>query len=374
VLAGCRSCQVSVLSETISKRMKRTLKFRAGEWAEVRSEEEILSTLDQGARLDGLPFMPQMLQYCGKRLQVLKRAHKTCDTVFPVRGRRMSNAVHLDVRCDGEAYGGCQAGCLIFWKTAWLKRVDGECGGRKAPGSAGTAQGVRSKASGGCTEQDVWAGIHRSGGVNEEQLAFICQATQIPYATTDLNWWDVRQYIEDYTSENASLARMVRGFLYMGCHKLANAGIGVGAILRWLYDRGQRLWGGIPYPRRYGSIPLGAKTPGGELGLQPGELVRVKSYDAILATLDQCNKNRGLYFDAEMVPFCGRTYRVLQRVTRIVDEKTGKLLEFKNPCIILEGVACESRYSECRLFCPRSIYSYWREIWLERVGEKRVEG
>ena len=65
---------------------------------------------------------------------------------------------------------------------------------------------------------------------------------------------------------------------------------------------------------------------------------------------------------------------MLQRVTRIVDEKSGKLLEFKNPCIILEGVACESRYSECRLFCPRSIYSYWREIWLERVGEKKVEG
>jgi len=22
------------------------------------------------------------------------------------------------------------------------------------------------------------------------------------------------------------------------------------------------------------------------------------------------------------------------------------------------------------LFCPRAIYSYWREIWLERVGPK----
>ena len=59
---------------------------------------------------------------------------------------------------------------------------------------------------------------------------------------------------------------MVRGFLYMGCHKLANAGIGVGAILRWLYDRGQRLWGGIPYPRVYGSIPRGGKNPRGRTG------------------------------------------------------------------------------------------------------------
>ena len=317
--------------------------------------------------------MPQMFEYCGKRFKVYKRAHKTCDTVFPIRGRRMANAVHLDVRCDGEAYGGCQAGCLIFWKTAWLKKMDGDGERRKASGSAGNAEGVGSEASGGCAEQDVLAGTHKQDRGSERDPAYVCQATQLPYATKDLTWWDVRQYIEDYTSGNASPARMVRGFLYMGCHKLANAGIGVGAILRWLYDKGQGIWGGVPYPRRRGAIPVGER-PGGELGLQPGELVRVKSFEAILATVDQSNKNRGLYFDAEMVPFCGRTFRVLKRVTRIVDEKTGKLLEFKNPCIILEGVACESRYSECRLFCPRSIYWYWREIWLERVGQKGVEG
>ena len=33
-------------------------------------------------------------------------------------------AVHLDeTRCDGQGHGGCQAGCLLFWKEAWLKRV-----------------------------------------------------------------------------------------------------------------------------------------------------------------------------------------------------------------------------------------------------------
>ena len=105
-----------------------------------------------------------------------------------------------------------------------------------------------------------------------------------------------------------------------------------------------------------------------ELNLQVGEWVRVKSFDQVLATLDINNKNRGLYFDAEMVPYCGRSFRVLKRVKRIVDEKTGKMMHFKNPCIILDGVVCQSRYSECRLFCPRSIYSYWREIWLERAA------
>jgi hypothetical protein len=354
--------------------MTNILRLKAGEWVEVRGREEILRTLDHHAQLDGLPFMPQMFQYCGKRFQIFKRAHKTCDTVFPVRGRRMANAVHLDVRCDGDSYGGCQAGCLIFWKAAWLKRVEAVRGDEAVSPCEQPGMACSRDMKAGCTEEDVWAGTRAAGQGPAQERPIVCQATQLPYATKDLSWWDVRQYIEDYTSGNAGLARIVRGFVYMGYHKLANAGIGVGAILRWLYDGGQGIWGGVPYPRRYGSIPRGAKTPGGELGLQPGELVRVKSYKAILATVDQSNKNRGLYFDAEMVPFCGRTFRVLKRVTRIVDEKTGKLLEFKNPCIILEGVACESRYSECRLFCPRSIYAYWREIWLERVGEKEVEG
>jgi hypothetical protein len=59
-------------------------------------------------------------------------------------------------------------------------------------------------------------------------------------------------------------------------------------------------------------------------------------------------------------------------VTKIINERTGKMLEMKTPCIVLDSVICESRYSECRLFCPRSIYSYWREIWLERVEPKNA--
>src|SRR6266699_4379116 len=102
----------------------------AGDWVQVRSKEEILASLDGNGRLDGLPLMPQMLKWCGQRFQVYKRAHKTCDTVNGAitndwLGRRLPNAVHLDLRCDGAAYGGCQAACLIFWKDAWLKPVSG---------------------------------------------------------------------------------------------------------------------------------------------------------------------------------------------------------------------------------------------------------
>jgi hypothetical protein len=76
-------------------------------------------------------------------------------------------------------------------------------------------------------------------------------------------------------------------------------------------------------------------------------------------------------WDAEMVPYCGGTYRVLKRVSQIVDERTGKMQTMKNPCIILDNVVCQARFSGCRMFCPRSTYPYWREIWLERVSPER---
>lgn len=106
-----------------------------------------------------------------------------------------------------------------------------------------------------------------------------------------------------------------------------------------------------------------------DLNLQPGELVRVKSYDDILATLTG-SRHRGLHFDAEEVPYCGGTYRVKARIERFVDEKTGKLISLKTPAVMLENVWCQSRYSGCRMFCPRSIYAWWREVWLERVDDR----
>ena len=345
--------------------MTTRLNLRAGEWVEVRNKEEILRTLDKQGQLEGLPFMPQMFQYCGRRFQVFRRAHKTCDTVFPIRGRKMANAVHLETRCDGQAYGGCQAGCLIFWKEAWLKRVDD-----KEPSTdlyAPTSHAEAAELTGGCTEQDVLAGTRAPGLQDENDPTYSCQATRLPYYTTTLNWWDLRQYIEDCTSGNIGIGKLLRGLIYVIYFNLTNAGIGIGGIMRWIYDRFQALAGGLPYPRKTGVIPKGQKTPQTVLNLQPGETVRVKAYDEILATLDTDNRNRGLYFDAEAVPYCGGTYRVLTRVNRILDEKTGKLIKLKNESIILDEVYCQSRYSECRMFCPRSIYSYWREGWLERV-------
>src|ERR1700675_2894438 len=49
---------------------KERSRLRRGDVVEVRSEEEILRTLDPSGKLGALPFMPEMLRFCGKRFRV----------------------------------------------------------------------------------------------------------------------------------------------------------------------------------------------------------------------------------------------------------------------------------------------------------------
>ena len=342
-------------------------KLKVGDWVEVRSQEEILATLDANGWLDGMPFMPEMLRFCGKKFQVHKRAHKTCDYSGPKpRSRRVDRTVHLKTHCDGSAHDGCQAGCLLYWKEEWLKPVSGEVSEGAASKPAGQLP-ERRESNAGCTEPDLWAHTKVSDP-NGGPPTYICQTTQIPHATGNLEWWDVRQYFEDYWSGNTSLARVFNGLIYSIYYHLSEAGIGVGVPMRWLYDKLRFLWGGSKWPRTAGMIPDGSPTPTAKLNLQPGELVRIKSHEEILQTVSTTNKNRGMYWDAELVPYCGGTYRVLDSVTKIIHEQTGKMQEMKSPCIILDSVVCQARYSACRMLCPKGMYPYWREIWLERVG------
>jgi hypothetical protein len=344
--------------------------LRAGDWVEVRSKEEILRSLDSDSRLDNLPFMPQMFEYCGRKFRVSKRAHKTCDTVTGTGGRSLSGGIHLEnLRCNGQAYGGCQAACLIFWKDTWLKPVDGATFLPKA-NEADFSPAHESHPQTGCSEEAVQLRTLARDQPAVGGPKYSCQATDLPIFTKPLPWWRATQYIEDYTSGNVPLSRLLSGFVYASYYRLSRPGRNpLRAPFRWLYDRVTSIWGGVPFPRRGGFVPAGQPAPTATLNLQPGEWVRVRSYAEILATIDRNNKNRGLFFDAEMVPFCGQTFRVRARVTRFIGEGTGLMVTLRTPAVILENVWCRSRYSDRRMLCPRSIYSWWREAWLERITQ-----
>ena len=44
----------------------------------------------------------------------------------------------------------------------------------------------------------------------------------------------------------------------------------------------------------------------------------------------------------------------------------------KTPAVILNGVYCKSLFTGQRIFCPRGIYLWCREIWLEKSSESTV--
>ena len=96
--------------------------------------------------------------------------------------------------------------------------------------------------------------------------------------------------------------------------------------------------------------------------------MQVKSREEIAATLEPEGRNRGLWFDREMMPYCGRHLpgaaagESLRRTSA-----DGRMIELKNDCVTLEGVVCSGDLSLRRWFCPRAIFPYWRECWLRRV-------
>ena len=316
------------------------MKYHVGDWIEVLSPEEILQTLDDEGAVGNMPFMPEMMKFAGKRLQVSASAHKACDTIETWRNRAVEDSVHLGVRCDGSAHGGCQAGCLLFWKTAWLKPAAGPKPSHESTvnGSTVVDTSVIDRATQACEPDPT-----------EKKIRYSCQATRMSEASSPLKRTDIRQYWKDLISGNVSLWTMIR---YM---PLA------------VYNTVIRKLGRDPIPFVKGLA--GTKTPSEVLNLQPGELVEVKSAEEIMRTLDANNGNRGLYFDEEMLPFCGKRYRVKERVDRLISDRTGTMITMKTPGIILEDVVCMGCYHPSRIFCPRGIYSFWREVWLRRVEE-----
>ncbi|RVX46650.1 hypothetical protein EDD27_9542 [Nonomuraea polychroma] len=321
--------------------------LKVGDVVEVRTEAEILATLDERGELDGLPFMPEMLAYSGRRLTVHKVAHKLCDTQTRSGLRKMDSAVHLTgARCDGSAHGGCQTACSLYWKEAWIKRVE------PGPEPAGARPAAPDRRLLPLLEANT-----RKPPTDGDEVRYSCQATELLRAApTRLSFRDVGQYVIDVRSGNADLRRTVKSIAIGLFDRLQNR-------TRRLLPR--RLWlkDGLPWGFLKGHAP--GPTPSQKLDLRPGELVRVKPKEEILRTLNSDLLNRGMGFEQEMSRYCGSTARVRARVEKCIDEKTGRMLHMKNPCIVLDEVVCQGVHS---LNCPREFVPFWREIWLERAG------
>ena len=300
----------------------------------VRSPKEILHSLDANGTLDGLPFMPEMLEYCGKRFRVLNRVvQSTIDGAFIgsrvdsfVREFRNNDVVVLKgVRCGGAHHDGCQRGCSIFWKDAWLEKV-------KADDSDSVVAPDYS------TANDLLPILQSKTGPDK----YFCQSSEFLKATLPLSMMQrFRKCVSAVTARNVSPWGMMKRILVWTRWKVHNRLIGQHA-------RGDM-----------------DKTPTVALGLQPGDLVEVKSLEEIRTTLNKDGRNRGLHFSADQRPFCGGQYRVRSRADNFIAEGTGEMKHFRNT-VILEEVLCDSATFAFG-GCYRADLLYWREIWLKKI-------
>lgn len=309
--------------DSVSSAAQLEKRFEKGEVVEVRPWPDILKTLDDAGTLDGLPFMPEMLGFCGQMLRISKRLERTCEETQGTM-RRIRNVVFLDdLRCDGSAHGGCDKGCRFLWKDAWLKKP-------------AEIQRLKSQSA-----DDVPAYPFRYAFPDGR---YICQSTQMIHATSHLSRFDLGSYVRDIRAKTYSAGELFRAasralFLKVRCMALNKSHLSVAGML--------------------------TKTPTRTLNLKPGERVRVKTRDEIIRTLNREGKNRGLVFTVEMLPFCGGTFRVHKRVEKIIDEPSQTLIGLEGT-VILENVTCDGCHSP-RGGCPKDNYLYWREVWLERI-------
>lgn len=298
--------------------------LRAGDCVQVRSFPEILATLDSNGQLDKLPFMPEMIQFCGKKFRVSKRAENSC---FENKVRRMGNAVHLmDLRCDGSSHDGCQIRCLLFWREEWLNRIS------SLSQDTETLSSISYPSNDSATD----GRLRTRSGLHEGSVTYICQATEIgKIAKEEIKLWNLSSYVREFRVGNAGWLEakwLVRWFL---------------AWIRW---------------RIFKFFSSATTTPVVERqNISLNDLVEIRPQKEILASLTKSGKNHGLAFSAEMLTFCGKQYRVLDKIDRMIDEETGKMKELKNACLILESVTCRGN---CTL-CPRAKFHFWRNEWLK---------
>lgn len=232
--------------------------LKAGDLVRVRSEAEIMATLNQKGKLKGCGFMKNNGQhlYCGS----IQRVHSVVNLFIDERDmsavRKAKGLVMLEgVVCEGgEGIGRCDRSCLMFWREEWLEKIE-------QPLSQPENRVIISKPQGKPVSSSNAASVH----------------SKVPKA---------------------------------------------------------------------------------------GDLVRIKSEQEIMGTLDNDGKLKGCSFIRSMAPYCESHQRILKPMERFFSEIDGQVKKCSG-LFILEDVTCDGDTSLGH--CDRGCLMFWREEWLEKV-------
>lgn len=307
---------------------------KPGDWVEVKGLVEIVQTLDADGTLDGLPFMPEMVQYCGRQFRLGRRARKSCleyvshnVTTIGIREFCGDSLWVIDgLRCSGNDHDGCQRGCLIFWKSEWLRKLN-TAGATASPSVVNRvtpSQVLKTK-------------------VNPDR--YFCQSTELVRVTKPLSLGGrFRICFSEVVSGDVGVLEMLKRI--------------ISPIFWKAMDRFVR--------PRHVIGPL-EKTVLTRIDLMPGELVEVKSSEEIRQTLNRKGCNRGLRYDHGLNQFCGTRHLVRDRLDKIIVESTGRMAKIEGT-VTFEDTTCQCHMTAFG-GCVRQDLVYWREAWLNRLEQ-----
>jgi hypothetical protein len=303
--------------------------LRPGDIVRVRSLGEIGETLTVHGTLEGLPFMPEMKTFCGHRFRVHRRVDKINDMRNKTGLRQMRGVVTLTgVRCNGADHSGCQAECQILWKDAWLVRMSSVEPEKYRPPADASAPS---------SDQDSTA-------------AFTCQMTRLWEASKSMSRFDLRQDLRPLLNGNVAPS--------------AYAGL---MLTRW-FNLFQALRGGVAFPYMPDRSAVCPVTQPHSEAYGNGRAVAVRSRAEIAQTLAN-SRTKGLWFDRDMMRYCGTISVVDKHVRRIIHEATGKMVTMKTPSIVLRDVVATGEFLR---LCPQHEQIFWREAWLRPAGSEHL--
>ncbi len=282
--------------------------------------------------------MPEMIGFCGRRFRLGRQARKACVECFShdikiidMREFRGTPVwVIGGLRCEGTAHDGCQRGCLLYWKDAWLRK--------SAPAVEGTGPA-----------EDAEGALRRALKLKTGPETYFCQSTELVRVTQPLSLKGrLRICAADVRSGNVGLLAMigmiVRPVFWKIVHK----------YIVPIHVRG----------------PL-KQTPLVKVGLGRGETVEVRSAEEIRQTLNGKGCNRGLRYDHGLNQFCGTRHVVRDRLDRLISESTGRMVHLEGT-VTLEDTSCFCHMNALG-GCTRQDLVYWREAWLRRIETARGE-
>jgi copper chaperone CopZ len=107
-----------------------------------------------------------------------------------------------------------------------------------------------------------------------------------------------------------------------------------------------------------------ATEKSGSFSFKEGDIVRIRSKEEILKTLDVNNRLKGCLFMDEMWQYCGTEHKILKKVNNFYDEANFRMCKTRNT-VLLEGIYCSGQFQRYNQKCDRTCLLFWKEDWLE---------